>query len=55
MEITLGGSVMRGSHRAALGGLGLVVVLAGVVAWSIEDVYGSGLNFMRAPQRGRPG
>ena len=33
--------------------LGLVAVLGGLVAWSIEDEYGSGLNYSLVPRDGR--
>ena len=33
--------------------LGLVGVLGGLVAWSIEDSYGSGLDYSLMPREGR--
>ena len=36
---------MTGKGRVALGVLGLVVVLVGLLTWSLESEYGSGLNF----------
>src|SRR5262245_21317150 len=36
---------MRTSYRIGIAVLGIVVVLIGLFAWSIENEYGSGLNF----------
>ena len=33
--------------------LGLVVVLGGVFAWTVEDEYGSGLDFSTRPRDGQ--
>jgi hypothetical protein len=41
----VGVMAMRVMHRAMLVVFGLILVFAGLVAWGIEDEYGSGLNF----------
>jgi hypothetical protein len=43
--------------RVVLAAFGLLVVLGGLVAWSWEDEYGSGFNFLveRAQRRHRNG
>ena len=44
---------MSRSARIVLVVLGLVVVLGGVFAWTVEDSYGSGLDFSTRPSDGQ--
>ena len=44
---------MSRSARIVLLVLGLVIVLGGVFAWTVEDSYGSGLDFSTRPSDGR--
>ena len=44
---------MSRTVRVVLIGLGLVTVLGGLFAWSIEDEYGSGLDYSLTPRDGR--
>jgi hypothetical protein len=44
---------MSRSARIGIIVLGLVAVLGGLFAWSIEDSYGSGLNYSLEPRDGR--
>jgi hypothetical protein len=40
--------------RVALAVVGVIVVFVGFVAWSLEDEYGSGLNFSLSSRAGGP-
>lgn len=44
---------MSRTARIGLIALGIVVVFVGIVAWSIEDTYGHGLDFSTRPADGQ--
>lgn len=44
---------MSRTGRIVLIALGLVIVFGGVFAWTVEDEYGSGLDFSTEPRDGQ--